>query len=110
MHRADSYSPHVTCLYLQQVRPVDGRTSAKSPLVKTASYGEDAHRGRIIAAAGYSGQNVDPERMSLWFGGVHVFTNGTPTDYTEADATASMKPHDITIRLDLGRGDASATV
>lgn len=87
-----------------------GRTIAKSPLVKTAFYGEDANWGRIIAAAGYSGQDVDPERMSLWFGGVHVFANGTPTDYAEADATAAMKPRDITIRLDLGLGDASATV
>lgn len=89
---------------------VVGRTIAKSPLVKTAFYGEDANWGRIIAAAGYSGQDVDPERMSLWFGGVHVFANGTPTDYAEADATAAMKPRDITIRLDLGLGDASATV
>ena len=87
-----------------------GRTIAKSPLVKTAFYGEDANWGRITCAAGYSGADVVPEKMSLWFGGVHVFSNGLPTNYAEAEATAAMKPHDVTVKLDLGLGPASATV
>jgi glutamate N-acetyltransferase/amino-acid N-acetyltransferase len=87
-----------------------GRTIATSPLVKTAFYGEDANWGRIVAAAGYSGEEVVADRMSLWFGGVHVFANGTPTAYSEEEATAAMKPRDLTVRLDLGLGDASATV
>lgn len=87
-----------------------GRTIAKSPLVKTAFYGEDANWGRITCAAGYSGEDVVPEKMSLWFGGVHVFANGMPTKYAEEEATAAMKPHDVTVKLDLGLGTASATV
>lgn len=87
-----------------------GRTIAKSPLVKTAFYGEDANWGRIVAAAGYSGQEVEPARMSLWFGGVHVFSKGTPTQYSEQEATAAMKPRDVMVKLDLGLGNASATV
>jgi glutamate N-acetyltransferase/amino-acid N-acetyltransferase len=87
-----------------------GRTIAKSPLVKTAFYGEDANWGRITCAAGYSGEDVAPEKMSLWFGGVHVFANGMPTKYAEEEATAAMKSHDVTVKLDLGLGTASATV
>jgi glutamate N-acetyltransferase/amino-acid N-acetyltransferase len=87
-----------------------GRTIATSPLVKTAFYGEDANWGRIIAAAGYSGEDVDGDKMSLWFGGVHVFANGTPTQYSEQEATAAMKPRDVAVRLDLGLGDAGATI
>ena len=92
-----------------------GRTIAKSPLVKTAFYGEDANWGRITCAAGYSGEDVVPEKMSLWFGGVdservHVFSKGLPTKYSEEAATNAMKPHDIYIRLDLGLGKSSATV
>lgn len=87
-----------------------GRTIARSPLVKTAFYGEDANWGRIIAAAGYSGEDVQPDKMSLWFGGVHVFAKGAPTQYSEAAATAAMKPREIVVRLDLGLGNASATV
>ncbi|MEO6061604.1 MAG: bifunctional glutamate N-acetyltransferase/amino-acid acetyltransferase ArgJ [Thermoflexales bacterium] len=92
-----------------QARKV-GRTIAVSPLVKTAFYGGDANWGRIVAAAGYSGEDVDPDKMSLWFSGVKVFRNGTPTDYSDAEATEAMKPHDVTIRLDLGLGSAQATV
>ncbi|GIV85514.1 MAG: arginine biosynthesis bifunctional protein ArgJ [Candidatus Roseilinea sp.] len=87
-----------------------GRTIAKSPLVKTAFYGEDANWGRIIAAAGYSGEDVQPEKMSLWFGGVHVFAKGAPTSYAEAEAAAAMKSREIVVRLDLGLGNASATI
>ncbi len=87
-----------------------GRTIARSPLVKTAFYGEDANWGRIIAAAGYSGEDVQPEKMSLWFGGVHVFAKGVPTSYAEAEATAAMKSREIVVRLDLGLGNASATI
>jgi len=87
-----------------------GRTIARSPLVKTAFYGEDANWGRIVAAAGYSGEDVNPDKLSLWFGGVHVFARGAPTRYAEAEATAAMKPREITVRLDLGLGNASATV
>jgi glutamate N-acetyltransferase/amino-acid N-acetyltransferase len=87
-----------------------GRTIAKSPLVKTAFYGEDANWGRVIAAAGYSGENVNPECMSLWFGQVLVFKNGMPTQYSEEDATCAIKPRDIVVRLDLGSGSASATI
>jgi glutamate N-acetyltransferase/amino-acid N-acetyltransferase len=46
----------------------------------------------------------------LWFGGVHVFANGMPTKYSEEEATAAMKPHDVLVKLDLGLGTASATV
>ncbi|MFN4294139.1 MAG: bifunctional glutamate N-acetyltransferase/amino-acid acetyltransferase ArgJ [Thermoflexales bacterium] len=87
-----------------------GRTIARSPLVKTAFYGEDANWGRIIAAAGYSGEDVQPEKMSLWFGGVHVFAKGVPTSYAEAEAAAAMKSREIVVRLDLGLGNAGATI
>ncbi len=100
----------VTGAKTEKMAEVVGRTIAKSPLVKTAFYGEDANWGRITCAAGYSGEDVIAEKMSLWFGGVHVFAKGMPTKYSEDAATAAMKPHDIHIRLDLGLGQASATV
>ena len=87
-----------------------GRAIATSPLVKTAFYGEDANWGRIVAAAGYSGEDVAPDKMSLWFGGVHVFNLGQPANYDESLATAAIRPRDIEVRLDLGLGDADATL
>ena len=104
----------VTGAKTEKMAEIVGRTIAKSPLVKTAFYGEDANWGRITCAAGYSGEDVIAEKMSLWFGSapsaVHVFAKGMPTNYSEDAATAAMKPHDIHIRLDLGLGQANATV
>ena len=55
------------------------KRSADPGRANFAFYGEDANWGRITCAAGYSGEDVAPEKMSLWFGGVHVFANGMPT-------------------------------
>ena len=42
------------------------KTIIESPLVKTAVYGEDPNWGRVIAAAGRAGVNLDPNAVSLW--------------------------------------------
>ncbi|MBI5652474.1 MAG: bifunctional glutamate N-acetyltransferase/amino-acid acetyltransferase ArgJ [Chloroflexi bacterium] len=86
------------------------KSIANSPLTKTALYGGDANWGRVVCAAGYSGVAVDPAKMKLWFGDVNVFANGTPTNFDEADSTRAIAGADIFIRLDLGQGDARATV
>ncbi|MCX6019924.1 MAG: bifunctional glutamate N-acetyltransferase/amino-acid acetyltransferase ArgJ [Chloroflexi bacterium] len=100
----------ITSAISEKQAEVVGRTIATSPLVKTAFYGEDANWGRIVCAAGYSGEDVDPAKMSLWFGGVHVFAYGTPTQYDDAEATRAMAPKDVEVHLDLGLGEAHATV
>jgi glutamate N-acetyltransferase/amino-acid N-acetyltransferase len=83
---------------------------ANSPLVKTALYGGDANWGRVVAAAGYSGVAVEPAQMKLWFGDVNVFADGTPTHFNEADSTRAIAGKDVSIRLDLGMGNAQTTV
>ena len=83
---------------------------ANSPLVKTALYGGDANWGRVVCAAGYSGIAVEPTQMKLWFGEVNVFANGMATDFDEADSTRALAGKDISIRLDLGMGNARTTV
>jgi glutamate N-acetyltransferase/amino-acid N-acetyltransferase len=87
-----------------------GRTIARSPLVKTAFYGEDPNWGRVIAAAGYSGEDLSTEKMSLWIGSVCVFANGAPATYSEEALASAMREKEIMVRLDLGIGSASATV
>ncbi len=87
-----------------------GRTIARSPLVKTAFYGEDPNWGRLIAAAGYSGEDLSLEKMSLWIGNVRVFANGAPAAYSEEALASAMHEKEIAVRLDLGTGNASATV
>lgn len=86
------------------------RSIANSPLVKTALYGGDANWGRVVAAAGYSGVPVDPNKMALWFGDVNVFAKGTPTDFDEADSTRAIAGKEVSLRLDLGMGSADAVL
>lgn len=85
-------------------------TIVTSPLVKTAFFGEDANWGRILAAAGRSGVDVDPGLLSLWFDDLQLVANGGPTGYAESDASAIIARDDLTVRLDLGLGDAESTV
>jgi glutamate N-acetyltransferase/amino-acid N-acetyltransferase len=63
-----------------------------------------------MCAAGYSGVAIEPAEMKLWFGDVNVFANGMPTNFDEADSTCALSGKDISIRLDLGMGNASTTV
>ncbi len=83
---------------------------ANSPLVKTALYGGDVNWGRVLAAAGYSGVPIDPVALALWFGDVQLVAGGAPAHFDEAGATRAIAGKDVEIRLELGMGDADATV
>jgi glutamate N-acetyltransferase/amino-acid N-acetyltransferase len=86
------------------------RSVATSPLVKCAINGGDPNWGRIICAAGYSGAAVEPERMRLWINGQMLFRNGMPAAVPREKLVACMKPKEIRVRLDLGRGRRRARV
>lgn len=87
-----------------------GLAVGNSSLVKTALHGEDANWGRVLCAVGYSGAEVDPARLALWFDEVQLVCDGAPTDYREADAHATLTKPEVLIRIDLGVGDAEAEV
>jgi glutamate N-acetyltransferase/amino-acid N-acetyltransferase len=85
------------------------RTVAESQLVKTAFNGEDPNWGRIIAAAGRSGVDFDPDVIELSIGGVPIVRGGTLVDGDwESPAAQVMKLREFSILLDLkaGKGDA----
>ena len=83
---------------------------AKSPLVKTAFFGEDPNWGRVVCAVGYAGVPVEPDKMTVAFGGVPVFERGLGAANDSAALKKAMAEHDITIDIALNLGDASATV
>ncbi|AOZ00849.1 bifunctional ornithine acetyltransferase/N-acetylglutamate synthase [Cupriavidus sp. USMAHM13] len=85
---------------------------AHSPLVKTAFYASDPNLGRILAAVGYAGvDDLDVDRVNLWLDDVWVARDGgRHPEYREEDGQRVMKQAEITVRIALGRGDASATV
>jgi glutamate N-acetyltransferase/amino-acid N-acetyltransferase len=85
-------------------------TIATSMLVKTAIYGRDANWGRVLAAAGRSGVAIDPQRVDLRFGHLQLLRAGTPVPFSEDEALEYLSRDEIAIELDLGMGDAAATM
>jgi glutamate N-acetyltransferase/amino-acid N-acetyltransferase len=85
---------------------------AHSPLVKTAFFASDPNLGRILAAIGYAGiTDLDVGRVQLWLDDVWVAKDGgRHPDYQEADGQRVMKQAEITVRANLGRGQATQTV
>nr|WP_092073886.1 bifunctional glutamate N-acetyltransferase/amino-acid acetyltransferase ArgJ [Dendrosporobacter quercicolus]NSL47863.1 bifunctional glutamate N-acetyltransferase/amino-acid acetyltransferase ArgJ [Dendrosporobacter quercicolus DSM 1736]SDM69428.1 glutamate N-acetyltransferase [Dendrosporobacter quercicolus] len=85
-------------------------TVAKSPLVKTAFFGQDPNWGRIICAIGYSGAQAAPEKTAMAIGNIPIVEQGMGISYDEQALKAVMAEHDITVTVDLGAGTAEATV
>jgi len=85
---------------------------AHSPLVKTAFYASDPNLGRILAAVGYAGiADLDQTGIDLFLDDVHVAVKGGRNpSYREEDGQRVMKQSEITVRIGLGRGNASETV
>lgn len=85
---------------------------AHSPLVKTAFFASDPNWGRILAAIGYAGvKNLEVEKIQVWLDDVQICKDGgAAADYTEAEGARVMAQPEITIRVDLGRGQAKDTV
>jgi glutamate N-acetyltransferase/amino-acid N-acetyltransferase len=87
-------------------------TIAHSPLVKTALFASDPNWGRLLAAIGRSGvPDLQVERVGLYLNGVLIAEGGCRAQsYTEAQGVAAMAPEEITIRVELNRGEASVAV
>jgi glutamate N-acetyltransferase/amino-acid N-acetyltransferase len=88
------------------------KSIAHSPLVKTAFFASDPNLGRILAAIGYAGvDDLDSTKVQLWLGDVWVAKDGGRNpEYKETDGQAVMKQAEITVTVDLGRGNVEETV
>lgn len=86
-------------------------TVAKSSLVKTAIFGEDANWGRIMVALGYSGVEMDEARTDIYIGKSKLVEKGMGQGkLAERDAMLALKQREVQIIIDLHKGKASAMV
>ncbi|MDN5836896.1 MAG: bifunctional glutamate N-acetyltransferase/amino-acid acetyltransferase ArgJ, partial [Nitrosospira sp.] len=85
---------------------------AHSPLVKTAFFASDPNLGRILAAIGNADiDELNVSRLQLYLDDVLVAENGGRAHgYREQDGQRVMKQSEITVRVVLNRGRASATI
>jgi glutamate N-acetyltransferase/amino-acid N-acetyltransferase len=78
---------------------------AHSPLVKTAWAGCDPNWGRLAAAIGYSGAEIDPDRIDIRFGDLEICRDGGRAPrYDEAAAHAYLSQREFSISIDLHMG------
>lgn len=80
---------------------------AKSPLVKTAIFGNDANWGRIFTAAGYSGAKFDPDKTDIFLGDLMVCHNGIACNFDEEKALNILRQKEVVITLDFKAGNVS---
>ena len=87
------------------------RAIARSPLAKTSWFGCDPNWGRVIAAAGYSGAEVDDMKARIFYGGIAACDRGTLADEaTLARLKQAMSGRAFDVLVDLGLGDGEDTV
>ncbi|AXQ49592.1 bifunctional glutamate N-acetyltransferase/amino-acid acetyltransferase ArgJ [Pseudomonas vlassakiae] len=89
-----------------------GYAVAHSPLIKTALFASDPNWGRILAAVGRAGvPELDVSLIDVYLGDVCIASKGGRSpSYTEAQGSAVMAQEEITIRIELGRGQCSETI
>lgn len=87
---------------------VAARTIVASPLVKTMVTGRDPNLGRVLAALGRSGAQIDPGKTGVYIEALCAFENGAPSSVPYADLSAAMNKPEVHIRVALGLGSASA--
>lgn len=84
-----------------------------SSLTKAAMFGADANWGRVLCAIGYSGADVDIEKINVSFesakGMIEVCHNGAGVDFSEEKAKEILLENEIDILIDLNDGDFDAT-
>ncbi|MCI8610629.1 MAG: bifunctional ornithine acetyltransferase/N-acetylglutamate synthase [Clostridiales bacterium] len=104
------------CIVSGAADVVTAKTAAKSvicsSLVKSAMFGADANWGRVLCALGYSGAELDTNKINVSFkseaGEVAVCKNGAGIPFDEDAAKKILTQDDIQILVDLQSGDASA--
>ena len=77
---------------------------AKSPLVKTALFGEDANWGRIFTAAGYSGAEFDPAYTDIYIGDLLVCKSGCAVQFDEKAAKTLLQGKEVKLLVKLNKG------
>ncbi len=95
--------------------PVEAKRAAmavaKSSLVKTALFGEDPNWGRVMAALGYAGVEMDESRTDIFIGKAKIVENGLGQGKAaERDAASALKQREIQMAIDLHKGKGEAIV
>lgn len=107
----------ITCTVNGAKSEESAETIAKSvissTLTKAAVFGADANWGRVLCAMGYSGEDFDPDRVTVRFasaaGEIQVCGKGRGLDFDEVLAKKILTEHDVEILIDMEEGQGRCT-
>ena len=85
---------------------------AESPLVKTAMFAEDANWGRFCMAIGKARvRDLNTDKITLWLDDLVVAEGGCiSAEYSEEKGAAVLAQDEFTVKVNLSRGEAKATI
>ncbi|NLZ35372.1 MAG: bifunctional glutamate N-acetyltransferase/amino-acid acetyltransferase ArgJ [Clostridiales bacterium] len=106
----------IECIVYNAPNKEDAEVLSKSvinsPLVKTAIFGNDANWGRILCALGYSGININPNTIDLYFKSelaeIKVCENGKAISFDELTAKKILSKEEVKILIDMKSGTEAA--
>jgi glutamate N-acetyltransferase/amino-acid N-acetyltransferase len=84
------------------------RTIVSSNLVKAAVHGSDPNWGRVMAALGRSGAEIDEKKLALYVNDVCIVWEGLAIPFHKDSVIATMRRPEVSFRLDLNLGGRSA--
>jgi len=76
-----------------------------SSLVKTAIFGTDANWGRVICAVGYSGADINADKIDMSFGEISLLDKSRPVEFSEEATKAYLENEEVTINVHLNNGE-----
>ncbi|MSQ40074.1 MAG: bifunctional glutamate N-acetyltransferase/amino-acid acetyltransferase ArgJ [Dehalococcoidia bacterium] len=85
------------------------RVVAGSALVRTAVHGNDPNWGRVLAALGRSGAQVEERKVALFVNQICIMEGGAPIPFFKEAVVAAMNTPEVVFRLSLGLGDGEAS-
>ena len=104
---------HVTGADDVQTAKTVAKSVICSSLLKAAMFGADANWGRVLCAIGYSGAQVDVNKIDVAFrsaaGEITVCVDGAGVDFSEEVAKEILLQREIEILVSLGDGEAAST-
>lgn len=100
---------HVTGAASDEDARKAARAITASPLWQCAVAGGDPNWGRVMAALGASGAEMDADHISISLGNVNIVRAGIATDYDQAAAKQAVSGDEVFVSADLGAGASEAT-
>ena len=99
-----------------RIASISAKIAAKSvicsSLLKAAMFGADANWGRVLCAIGYSGADVDVNKIDVSFksskGEIPVCKDGAGVEFSEEEAKVVLSADEIFIRVNLNQGEVEA--